>query len=437
MNRQPLHLRRQHGKRGRRGGDFHLAGRKDVTAVRAFSRRKCDDAVAFRAELGWGLTATGLAGPPGPHQIDRPVAADIAGKIEDEAVLLARRKTRAASHHLHIEPRGFGGAQECDQVNSGGVEAGGQHAHRGQRADFTALERGDDGIALLLRCVAEDCAAGDALAAELFGHMAGVLDSRTEGQPGLPVAAMCDDLGDRGPGNGLLIDGSSQIALDEIACTGADLRNIEVRGGLLRAASPLLHGLFARQHAAVMRSAERGMRAEYPVLVLFACLGMSIMVSANDFMSLYLGLELNSLSAYVLAAILRRDPRSGEAGLKYFVLGALASGILLYVPEEDVILLDMKADEAVKLIDQMSAMKLNKLHLGLVNSGAVTVKTGRFARMYRALYLGPHLIHPHNYKDYKKARLWDHNHKNHHLGLFREYNLRSVSSWLGKTRRCP
>jgi len=75
---------------------------------------------------------------------------------------------------------------------------------------------------------------------------------------------------------------------------------------------------------------ERGMRAEYPVLVLFASVGMSIMVSANDFMSLYLGLELNSLSAYVLAAILRRDTRSGEAGLKYFVLGALASGILLY-----------------------------------------------------------------------------------------------------------
>lgn len=75
---------------------------------------------------------------------------------------------------------------------------------------------------------------------------------------------------------------------------------------------------------------DRLMRAEYPVLILFAALGMSIMVSANDLMTLYLGLELNSLSAYVLAAILRRDPRSGEAGLKYFVLGALASGILLY-----------------------------------------------------------------------------------------------------------
>ena len=72
------------------------------------------------------------------------------------------------------------------------------------------------------------------------------------------------------------------------------------------------------------------MRAEYPVLIVFASLGMSIMVSAGDFLTLYLGLELNSLAAYVLASILRTDDKSAEAGLKYFVLGALASGILLY-----------------------------------------------------------------------------------------------------------
>lgn len=74
----------------------------------------------------------------------------------------------------------------------------------------------------------------------------------------------------------------------------------------------------------------KAMRAEYPVLVIFATLGMSIMVSAGDFLTLYLGLELNSLAAYVLASILRTDEKSAEAGLKYFVLGALASGILLY-----------------------------------------------------------------------------------------------------------
>jgi NADH-quinone oxidoreductase subunit N len=73
-----------------------------------------------------------------------------------------------------------------------------------------------------------------------------------------------------------------------------------------------------------------GLRAEYPVLVLFTALGMSIMVSAGDLMTLYIGLELNSLASYVLAAMLRNDTRSAEAGLKYFVLGALASGILLF-----------------------------------------------------------------------------------------------------------
>jgi NADH-quinone oxidoreductase subunit N len=72
------------------------------------------------------------------------------------------------------------------------------------------------------------------------------------------------------------------------------------------------------------------MKAEYPVLIVFAVLGMGIMVSAGDLMTLYIGLEMNSLAAYVLAAFLRVDGRSAEAGLKYFVLGALASGILLY-----------------------------------------------------------------------------------------------------------
>jgi NADH-quinone oxidoreductase subunit N len=72
------------------------------------------------------------------------------------------------------------------------------------------------------------------------------------------------------------------------------------------------------------------MRAEYPILILLACAGMGIMVSATDLMTLYIGLELNSLAAYVLASFARSDDRSAEAGLKYFVLGALASGILLY-----------------------------------------------------------------------------------------------------------
>ncbi len=71
-------------------------------------------------------------------------------------------------------------------------------------------------------------------------------------------------------------------------------------------------------------------RAEFPVQVLFAAIGMGMMVSATDMMTLYVGLELNSLSAYVLAAFIRTDDRSSEAGLKYFVLGGLASGMLLF-----------------------------------------------------------------------------------------------------------
>jgi NADH-quinone oxidoreductase subunit N len=71
-------------------------------------------------------------------------------------------------------------------------------------------------------------------------------------------------------------------------------------------------------------------RFEYPILVVFATLGMLMMISANDLISLYLGLEMQSLSLYVLAAFRRDDTRSTESGLKYFVLGALASGMFLY-----------------------------------------------------------------------------------------------------------
>jgi NADH-quinone oxidoreductase subunit N len=72
------------------------------------------------------------------------------------------------------------------------------------------------------------------------------------------------------------------------------------------------------------------LRFEYPVLVLLATAGMMMMISAGDLISLYLGLELQSLALYVMAAIRRDDVRSSEAGLKYFVLGALSSGMLLY-----------------------------------------------------------------------------------------------------------
>ena len=69
---------------------------------------------------------------------------------------------------------------------------------------------------------------------------------------------------------------------------------------------------------------------EYPILVLFAGIGMMLMISANDMLSLYMGLELQSLSLYVLAAIRRDHVKSAESGMKYFVLGAISSGMLLF-----------------------------------------------------------------------------------------------------------
>jgi len=71
-------------------------------------------------------------------------------------------------------------------------------------------------------------------------------------------------------------------------------------------------------------------RFEYPVLISLSVVGMMIMVSAGDLMSLYMGLELQSLALYVVASIRRDSAKSTEAGLKYFVLGSLSSGLLLY-----------------------------------------------------------------------------------------------------------
>jgi NADH-quinone oxidoreductase subunit N len=72
------------------------------------------------------------------------------------------------------------------------------------------------------------------------------------------------------------------------------------------------------------------LRFEYPILVTLAVIGMMVMVSAADLITLYMGLELQSLSLYVVAAMRRDSAKSSEAGLKYFVLGALSSGLLLY-----------------------------------------------------------------------------------------------------------
>ena len=88
--------------------------------------------------------------------------------------------------------------------------------------------------------------------------------------------------------------------------------------------------------AAVLMMSEGYMKArgllrfEYPMLIALAAVGMMMMVSAGDLMALYMGLELQSLALYVVASLRRDSVKSTEAGLKYFVLGALSSGLLLY-----------------------------------------------------------------------------------------------------------
>lgn len=93
----------------------------------------------------------------------------------------------------------------------------------------------------------------------------------------------------------------------------------------------ILTGLAAAMTISVSTLSQDHMgRFEYPVLLLFAGLGMLLMVSANNLLSVYIGLELQSLALYVLASFRRASIKSAEAGMKYFVLGALSSGMLLF-----------------------------------------------------------------------------------------------------------
>ena len=92
---------------------------------------------------------------------------------------------------------------------------------------------------------------------------------------------------------------------------------------LIGSASAILMSFDYMRHA-------RLEKFEYPILILLATVGMMMMISANDLIALYLGLEVQSLALYVIAAFRTDSVRSSEAGLKYFVLGALSSGMLLY-----------------------------------------------------------------------------------------------------------
>ena len=114
----------------------------------------------------------------------------------------------------------------------------------------------------------------------------------------------------------------------EIAFGGAFVNDTFARSmKSLALLGSLLALLLADRH---FHERENMAKFEYPVLIIMASIGMMLMISANNLISLYMGLELQSLSLYVVAAIDRDNAKSSEAGLKYFVLGALSSGMLLY-----------------------------------------------------------------------------------------------------------
>ncbi|HYL33186.1 MAG TPA: NADH-quinone oxidoreductase subunit NuoN [Stellaceae bacterium] len=127
------------------------------------------------------------------------------------------------------------------------------------------------------------------------------------------------------------------ILLQPVWSTGATARQVGLFGmfvsdglGVFTQTLVIIGSVLSLLIAMRFNEREGIARIEFPVLVLIATAGMMMMIAANDLIALYLGLELQSLALYVLAAFARDDVRSTEAGLKYFVLGAVASGMLLF-----------------------------------------------------------------------------------------------------------
>ncbi|WP_186417532.1 NADH-quinone oxidoreductase subunit NuoN [Bosea sp. CS1GBMeth4] len=153
-----------------------------------------------------------------------------------------------------------------------------------------------------------------AIAMVLYGALQGDRATRTLEVAALALLALALVLVLRGEGKVVTFNGA--FVADGFA------RFMKVLTLVGAAAAIVLSADFLRRDGA--------MRFEFPILVILATVGMMMMISANDLIGLYVGLELQSLALYVVAAFDRDNPRSTEAGLKYFVLGALSSGMLLY-----------------------------------------------------------------------------------------------------------
>ncbi|MBX9804767.1 MAG: NADH-quinone oxidoreductase subunit NuoN [Alphaproteobacteria bacterium] len=135
----------------------------------------------------------------------------------------------------------------------------------------------------------------------------------------------------------MLISKIALAAVFIIVCATHPAREVAFQGAFVSDAFSILMKALVLGSALIVLMVSRKSLAsediaqyEYPILVLLAVLGMMVMISANDLISLFIGLELQSLSLYVLTALRRDNVKSSEAGMKYFVLGALSTGLLLY-----------------------------------------------------------------------------------------------------------
>lgn len=135
----------------------------------------------------------------------------------------------------------------------------------------------------------------------------------------------------------MLLSKIALAAIFIIVCVTPTAREVAFHGAFVNDAFSVLMKAFVVASALVVLMISRKSLAsediaqyEYPILILFAVVGMMVMISANDLLSLFIGLELQSLSLYVLTALRRDNVKATEAGMKYFVLGALSTSLLLY-----------------------------------------------------------------------------------------------------------
>ena len=165
--------------------------------------------------------------------IDGTMSADVAGKVEDEAVELAFGDAGATADDLDVETGALSRSKHGKQVDPRRVEARRQHVHVDQAAQGAAFEPGNNVGAVVFTGFTKDAFGVNVVTADFGGDVAAVINASAVDEPGLPIGAEADDLTDGGAGSIGVIDGGFELAWDEFAATGADTGHVELGLGLL------------------------------------------------------------------------------------------------------------------------------------------------------------------------------------------------------------